>query len=83
MIYFDNAATSFPKPPEVEESMIQALHSMGNAGRGAHAATLNAARILYDTREKLAELFHGENPSRFAFTSNTTEALNIAIRQLI
>lgn len=82
MIYFDNAATSFPKPPEVEESMIQALHSMGNAGRGAHAATLNAARILYDTREKLAELFHGENPSRFAFTSNTTEALNIAIRGL-
>lgn len=82
MIYFDNAATSFPKPPEVEEAMIQAIHSMGNAGRGAHEATLQAARMIYDTREKLAALFHGEDPSRFAFTKNTTEALNIAIRGL-
>ena len=82
MIYFDNAATSFPKPSEVEKSLVEAVHSMGNAGRGAHEATLYAARIIYDTREKLAALFHGDNPMRFAFTSNTTEALNIAIQGL-
>lgn len=82
MIYFDNAATTFQKPPEVEQAVIQAFHRVGNAGRGAHAATLDAARIIYDTREKLAELFHINDPSRIAFTSNATEALNIAIQGL-
>ena len=83
MIYFDNAATTFPKPKEVEESVLWALHTIGNAGRGAHAATLEASRIIYDTREKLAELFHAENPTRIAFTCNATEALNIAIHGIL
>lgn len=80
MIYLDHAATSFHKPPEVEKAVVQALRSIGNAGRGAHAPTLNAARLVYDTREKLAALFGIENPSRIAFTCNATEALNIAIQ---
>lgn len=83
MIYMDSSATSFLKPPQVEEAVCRAFHTMGNAGRGAHAATLGAARMIYDTREKLAELFHIRDPFRIAFTSNATESLNIAIGGLI
>ena len=82
MIYLDNAATTFPKPPEVEQAVTEAFHTLGNAGRGAHAATLDASRIIYGTRERLAELFHAEDASRIAFTCNVTEALNIAIQGL-
>ena len=64
MIYLDNAATTFPKPPEVEHAVMAAFHTIGNAGRGAHAATLDASRIIYGTRERLAELFHAEDASR-------------------
>mgnify|MGYP000090278484 CR=1 FL=1 len=46
MIYLDNAATSLQKPKEVEEEMIRALHTMGNPGRGAHDATLQAGRCV-------------------------------------
>lgn len=82
MIYFDNAATTLQKPPEVTQAVMQAFMTIGNSGRGAHAATLAASRVIYDTREKLAELFHIKNPSQIAFTCNATEALNIAIRGL-
>lgn len=83
MIYFDNAATAIRKPPEVEEAVIQAIRTAGNAGRGVHEPTLNASRILYRTREKLAELFGVPNPLRIAFACNATEALNTAIRGLL
>ena len=83
MIYFDNAATSFPKPPETKEAILAALESLGNPGRGAHAAALAADRTLYRVREELAELFHAEDPSRIAFTQNTTQALNTAICGLL
>ena len=82
MIYLDNAATTFPKPPEVEHAVMAAFHTIGNAGRGAHAATLDASRIIYGTRERLAELFHAEDASRIAFTVNVTESLNSAIQGL-
>ena len=82
MIYFDNAATTMEKPGEVVEAVTRALTSMGNAGRGAHASSLNASRIIFDTRRKLAELFHGEDPSQVVFTANATESLNMAIKGL-
>ncbi len=80
MIYFDNAATTLQKPEGVEEAVIRALRSAGNAGRGAHEPTLSASRLLYHTREKLAKLFGVSDPSRIAFTGNATEALNMAIQ---
>lgn len=83
MIYLDNAATSFLKPPQVSEAVCQSFACIGNAGRGAHAPTLNASRLLYRTREKLMQLFHAEQPACIAFTSNATQALNIAIGGLI
>lgn len=82
MIYMDNAATSMKKPKEVIEAVGNAMQSFGNAGRGVTEASLDAARVIYDTREKLADFFHAENPSRIAFTMNATESLNIAIRGL-
>ena len=83
MIYMDNAATTLQKPSCVAEAVVEAMQSFGNAGRGLNDASLGAARIIYDTRERLCRLFHGESPKQFAFTSNATESLNIAIRGLI
>lgn len=80
MIYFDNAATSLHKPPEVVGAVCSALQSMGNAGRGAHEASLQSARTIYDTRALLADFFGLGNPSGLAFTSNSTEALNTVIK---
>lgn len=82
MIYFDNAATTLKKPPAVAEAMLQALQSLGNAGRGAHEPTLKAARVIYDTRVKLARLFGADDPVRIAFASNATEALNCVLQRL-
>ena len=82
MIYFDNAATTLQKPNEVIEAVQKALSTLGNAGRGAHAPTLQAARTVYDTRVKLAKLFNIANPAQIAFTCNATEALNIVIQGL-
>ena len=82
MIYLDNAATTIYKPEGVAQAMVQALSSLGNSGRGAHEATLDASRIIYGTREKLARLFGIKDPMRIAFTCNATESLNIAINGL-
>ena len=83
MIYLDSSATSFLKPPQVAEAVFRSFNTIGNAGRGAHAPTLNASRLIYDTREKLSALFGTPDPSRIAFTCNATEALNIAIHGAI
>ena len=82
-IYMDNAATTLPKPPEVAEAIVQAINHLGNAGRGSTEASVDAARVIYDTRERLGRMFHAENPKQIAFTSNATESLNIAIQGLI
>ena len=82
MIYLDNAATTIHKPEGVAQALVQALSSLGNSGRGAHEATLDASRIIYGTREKLARLFGIKDPMRIAFTCNATESLNIAINGL-
>ena len=82
MIYMDNAATTLRKPVQVKEAVLAALDTMGNAGRGASDPALDASRVIYGTREKLAGLFHAESPSRIVFTANSTESLNIAIKGL-
>ena len=82
MIYMDNAATTIQKPDEVKAAVMAAFDSMGNAGRGASRPSLDASRVIYDTREKLARLFHGRNAKQIVFTVNSTESLNIAIKGL-
>lgn len=82
MIYLDNAATTMRKPPQVVQAVVKALESIGNAGRGAYHASLDASRIIYDTRVKLAEFFGGDHAEQVAFTANSTESLNLAIKGL-
>ena len=79
MIYLDNAATSYQKPEAVYQAVQEVMHHMGNSGRGAHGASLDASRQIYSARELLAELFHAGDPSRVAFTANSTESLNMAV----
>ena len=62
------------------DAVASAMCSMGNAGRGVNDASLGAARTIYEAREKLARLFHAEQPKQIAFTSNSTESLNIAVK---
>ena len=80
MIYLDNAATTFHKPDGVIEAVAEAMRHMGNSGRGSHEASLGAARMIYETREMLAELFGLGNPQNVAFTANSTMSLNMAIQ---
>lgn len=81
-IYLDNAATTKQKPQCVIDAVVAALGSMGNSGRGAHDASLDASRLIYDTREMISELMNLGDPRQVAFTSNSTEALNTAIMGL-
>ena len=83
MIYLDNAATTMKKPQCVIDAVVAAMSHMGNAGRGATSAALDASRVIYDTREKLSDLFNLQNPSRVAFTCNSTESLNTAIKGIL
>ena len=83
MIYLDNAATTMKKPQCVIDAVVAAMSHMGNAGRGATSAALDASRIIYDTREKISDLFNLQNPSRVAFTCNSTESLNTAIKGIL
>ena len=83
MIYLDNAATTMKKPQCVIDAVVSAMTHMGNAGRGANEAALDASRIIYDTREKISDLFNLQNPSRVAFTCNSTESLNTAIKGIL
>ena len=82
MIYMDNAATTLHKPDAVKAAVLAAFETMGNAGRGASEPALDASRVIYGTREKLARFFNAESASRIVFTANSTESLNIAIKGL-
>ena len=80
MIYLDNAATSFPKPPEVIRAMAGVEEKMGaNPGRGGHRLALRAGRVVEHCREEAARLLGVHHPERILFTANCTEALNLAI----
>jgi cysteine desulfurase family protein len=84
IIYFDNAATSWPKPEEVPAAMARCLCGIGGSpGRSGHRLSVEAGRIVLYAREALAELFGVENPFRIVFTKNATEALNLALRGLL
>lgn len=82
MIYFDNAATGFPKSELVFEAMKEAYFGSGNAGRSGHELANEGARILYNCRKAAAALF-GCEPENVVLTKNATEALNLAIKGVI
>lgn len=80
MIYLDNAATSFPKPKESIENLNRFVTEIGgNPGRSGHSLSLEAARIVFEAREKLTQLVNGSDSERLIFTSNGTDSLNLAL----
>ena len=80
MIYLDNAATTLQKPQAVYDAVLDAMKTLGNSGRGFSGAALGASRMIYEARQTLCDFFGGSDPSRLVFTSNATEALNMAIQ---
>ena len=82
MIYLDNGATSFHKPPTVARAMAEAVARYANPGRGGYSAAMDGARAVYRCRRKAASFF-GCEPEQVVFTSNCTHGLNIAIRTLV
>lgn len=80
-LYLDNAATSFPKPEAVLAAMINYQQNIGGSpGRSGHGRSIDAGRMVYETREALAKLFNIEDPLRIALTKNSTESLNIVLQ---
>lgn len=83
-LYLDNSATSFPKPQEVLQAMMDYGTRVGaSAGRGAYEEAQESARVIRTCRERLNQLFNGENPNHFVFTCNCTDALNLAIQGML
>ncbi len=79
-VYFDNAATTFPKPPAVRSAAAQAIRfAGGNPGRGGHVLSQRSGAVVYHARETAAEMF-GAEPEHVIFTQNCTHALNLAIQ---
>lgn len=84
MIYLDNAATTYPKPPAVLAAMNDFLERAGgNPGRSGHRLSIEAGRIVYDTRESLADFFGIRDPLRVIFALNATHGLNLALQGLL
>ncbi|HOX42743.1 MAG TPA: aminotransferase class V-fold PLP-dependent enzyme [Myxococcota bacterium] len=84
MIYLDNAATSWPKPDSVPAAMERFLREHGaNPGRSGHALSIQAGRVVYDARERVARLLGHGDPLSVVFTKNATEALNLALQGLL
>ncbi len=84
MMYFDNAATAYPKAPPVAAAMARALQEYGgNAGRGGHRLSMATAEAVYRCREWAAALFGLSNPSRVVFTAGCTASLNVALKSLV
>ena len=83
LIYLDNAATTLHKPPQVAEAVKQAILTAGNAARGAHGASMQASRTVFETRQKLARLLGCPQADHVVFTANSTMALNIAITGIL
>ena len=75
--YFDNSATSWPKPRETGEAMMYYLNDVGaNPGRSGHSRSVEAGQIVLNARENLCRLFNVKLPQQIAFTKNITESLN-------
>ncbi len=84
MIYLDNAATSWPKPPDVMEAMSAVMQQAGgNPGRSGHRLSIQAARVIYSCRESLANFFNLPDPLRVVFTPNATYAINLVLKGIL
>ncbi|NFV13434.1 aminotransferase class V-fold PLP-dependent enzyme [Clostridium sporogenes] len=83
-VYLDNAATSFPKAPDVGESMLNYTKNIGcNINRGVYTSSLTAENMVFETRELICSLFNFSKPENVVFTKNITESLNLLIKGLL
>jgi len=83
-LYFDNAATSWPKPEATYAAMDRYSRLIGGSpGRSGHRLSIEAGRIILETREGVAALLNTPHPFQVIFTKNATEALNIAITGIL
>ncbi len=81
MIYFDNAATSYPKPKGVGEAVLHTIREKGgNPGRGGHSLSLAAAEIVYEARKAVATFIGAKEEENVIFTLNATYALNLVLQ---
>ncbi len=84
IVYLDNAATSWPKPPEVLVAMQRFMEEVGaNPGRSGHRMSIEAARVVYTARESVARICNAPDPLGVVFGPNVTEALNLAFFGLL
>ena len=84
MIYLDNAATTYPKPPQVISTLANAQRNMGaNPGRSGHKMSIAAAGEMYRCRAAAAEFFNAPGPECVAFTLNCTVAINMVLKGLL
>lgn len=84
MIYFDNAATTFPKPASVISAVFDCISSYcGNPGRGSHTLSRRSAEAVYSVREKTAQFLGIDSPENVVFTYNATHSLNLALKTII
>ncbi len=84
MYYFDNAATSWPKPASVITALTGCISRYGaNPNRGGYSMARDAGHLVLEARRKLCTLFNTDDPFEYAFTHNTTAALNYAIKGIL
>ncbi|KAA8670507.1 aminotransferase class V-fold PLP-dependent enzyme [Clostridium sp. MT-14] len=82
--YLDNAATSYPKPNVVINTISNFMKNIGaTAGRGAYKSAITADRLIFDCRNNICKLFNGKDPSKVIFTYNITDSLNILINGIL
>lgn len=83
-LYLDNAATSFPKAPGVYEAMLRYGQDIGaSPGRGGYREARQGAAVLGECRRLIARLLNAPDPDHVAFTLNTSDALNLAIKGIV
>ncbi|WP_312643679.1 aminotransferase class V-fold PLP-dependent enzyme [Hydrogenoanaerobacterium sp.] len=84
MIYLDNAATTYPKPPQLLRAFTEYLNFYGaNPGRSGHTMSLETAKQVYKTREAVSELFGAKSPEDVIFTQNCTHSINLVLKGLL
>lgn len=83
MIYLDQAATSFPKIKEVQEAVIDCMNHCTNANRSTSTTSLNASRLIYQTRKLIKEYFHVPQDGCVILNSGNTESLNTCIKGIL
>ncbi len=84
IVYLDNAATSFPKPPSVLSEVNRCIRQYcGNPGRGSHSLAMASAERIFDCRAAAASLFGADDEGRVIFTLNTTYAINLLLKGLL